>query len=756
MKNFHSFSRVFFKYLISYMIILLIPSLIMGILVYNYFMNILEEEILNRNLDAMIKVNHIVEQQMEELKKIPLQLYGNEEFLPYSIKHNPTNIIDIKKILFDYDITNDFIHEICFYFRNDSYIYSSISSYTLPSFIGFVYNYAHWNFSSFNEDINSISRPTLRLAEDVTVLKNEKKRFITYMYPFPSNSAKPYGTIIFLIDEDSLKYLIRNNLGKDEANTVILDHEGGIVTSLWHDDYLESTEFKSLISKIRNTGTRIIEIGNSKYCLSYVRSGNTGWTYVTLVPSEVILKKVSDVRTKFLLGTVMIILLGGMAIYFLMAVNYNPIKKLKIFAEESWRHIPMENNEINVIKLALTHLTVNGKVLAGKMRNSREALKEFLLLDFLKGNIKNIRDFNNRGRDIGICFTKPDYRVVVISLDGNTSLTGNQENEIIKRIEDKFPDEIEGYGKGSIEANKILFIMAHDTISDSMLKIQLLFIQQYLNEKWKIKSTIGVGKRYGLINQVGKSYIEASTSIDYRLVKGKNKVIFFDEVMARAVRLEYYPLKELEELELSVLQGNIDKIEEIIIKLIRIIKEDNTPLFVARCLCFDIINTAIKTTYLIYKGFAKCKSEYPDTILLMEFHTVEEVAEAVRRICFDICSYIREDKTGSHESMMKRIYGYIHANYQDYSFSVQNMADDFGMSISNLSHYFKVQAGQTLSQYINRLKIEKAKELLRSENASLKNVVEQIGYSDVSSFIKKFKQLVGQTPGEYRKLYQNQ
>ena len=48
--------------------------------------------------------------------------------------------------------------------------------------------------------------------------------------------------------------------------------------------------------------------------------------------------------------------------------------------------------------------------------------------------------------------------------------------------------------------------------------------------------------------------------------------------------------------------------------------------------------------------------------------------------------------------------------------------------------------------------MEKAKKLLADHKLTLKDISQQVGYYNVSSFIRRFKQLNGITPGDYRKL----
>ena len=78
------------------------------------------------------------------------------------------------------------------------------------------------------------------------------------------------------------------------------------------------------------------------------------------------------------------------------------------------------------------------------------------------------------------------------------------------------------------------------------------------------------------------------------------------------------------------------------------------------------------------------------------------------------------------------------------------MAEAFGMSAPNLSTAFKKATGTTILDYATRLKITKAKELLTGSNMTLQDIALEVGYYNPTSFIRRFKQLTGMTPGEYK------
>ena len=78
------------------------------------------------------------------------------------------------------------------------------------------------------------------------------------------------------------------------------------------------------------------------------------------------------------------------------------------------------------------------------------------------------------------------------------------------------------------------------------------------------------------------------------------------------------------------------------------------------------------------------------------------------------------------------------------------VADHFHISISNLSHQFKAKMDRTVSNYITEKKFAYASKLLLETDESVSSVAEKMGYSQATSFIRKFKQIYGVTPSEYK------
>ncbi len=93
---------------------------------------------------------------------------------------------------------------------------------------------------------------------------------------------------------------------------------------------------------------------------------------------------------------------------------------------------------------------------------------------------------------------------------------------------------------------------------------------------------------------------------------------------------------------------------------------------------------------------------------------------------------------------------YIKSHYAE-SFTLEDVAHHVGYSLSYLSHEFRTRTGSTVIQYLNMIRCEYAKPLLRIPSIPIAEVCERCGYHNDSYFTRTFRKYNGITPSEYRK-----
>ncbi len=89
-------------------------------------------------------------------------------------------------------------------------------------------------------------------------------------------------------------------------------------------------------------------------------------------------------------------------------------------------------------------------------------------------------------------------------------------------------------------------------------------------------------------------------------------------------------------------------------------------------------------------------------------------------------------------------------NHYEQSVSMQTLAGEIGLSTRSLNRRFKAATGQSPLHYLQNLRMDIAKELLRDSNLSIAEIAYKIGYSDCSHFSKLFQRQMSQTPLTYR------
>ncbi|MEK6264348.1 MAG: helix-turn-helix transcriptional regulator [Clostridium sp.] len=83
--------------------------------------------------------------------------------------------------------------------------------------------------------------------------------------------------------------------------------------------------------------------------------------------------------------------------------------------------------------------------------------------------------------------------------------------------------------------------------------------------------------------------------------------------------------------------------------------------------------------------------------------------------------------------------------------SLDTIAHHFFISKEHLSRIFKVYTGGNISEYIIRIRMEKAKTLILEDKVAVKHVARMTGYNDIAYFYRVFKKHFGITPGELTK-----
>ncbi len=108
-----------------------------------------------------------------------------------------------------------------------------------------------------------------------------------------------------------------------------------------------------------------------------------------------------------------------------------------------------------------------------------------------------------------------------------------------------------------------------------------------------------------------------------------------------------------------------------------------------------------------------------------------------------------ESNNNAYLEYITKVVDFINNNYSK-DLSISDIARSVNLNPRYLGSLFKSATGKTLIEYLNEIRMKKAKELLSQTNMSIKTISESVGYNDVHTFIRNFKKVFNITPSEYR------
>ena len=124
-------------------------------------------------------------------------------------------------------------------------------------------------------------------------------------------------------------------------------------------------------------------------------------------------------------------------------------------------------------------------------------------------------------------------------------------------------------------------------------------------------------------------------------------------------------------------------------------------------------------------------------------------------VLLNTLSYISKGKEKSEiknsENLLSVIVDYVDTHYREKELSLKNVARIFAYTEKYLSHFFKSKMGIGFNEYVNKLRLQYAFELIENGSSSVTEIALQCGFSDPLYFSKVFKKRNNKAPTEYIK-----
>lgn len=211
-----------------------------------------------------------------------------------------------------------------------------------------------------------------------------------------------------------------------------------------------------------------------------------------------------------------------------------------------------------------------------------------------------------------------------------------------------------------------------------------------------------------------------------------------------------YPM-DLEKLLFSaVASGDVGMTREYATRFFAWMKETHPDALIdAKLKCLEFVLWGERLSYqsggMTYR-FLRRSDYLPSVTECRGFDELEEwflgkISEAARNVTVK-----KEEKLGS---LVEEAKLFIMENYSK-DISLDEVSGKVDVSPYYFTRLFKEETGETFLEYLTGLRMDKAKELMKDQSISVKDICTRVGYADPNYFSRIFKKAVGMTPTEYR------
>lgn len=695
--------KTFYKYLFSYLCIGLIPMLLNSIISYSLLLKY------SSNQESILKaaqIDHIeelIQQQISMLNTISIEI-STEKCFSNINPDNLDNFYDITEFLSEKKAMNNFIFDIFYVDLENLIVYTTNSIYQKDDFENNLY---HYNHGSLLESIKNTTTGKLYFLPLSNVSRyGQAYQFITLTIPtnyiYSLDGQKTSGIIVFLIQKETLETLIGTTLQSENS-----------INLLYYQDmllYCSESDFNKTLPPVSSLiETPDISINNISYKIYYSNNPLDSISLIELVPFNHLDILSNVFFPSFAIVSLITIGICCIFIFLFMRVNYRPLRLLsmQIFGRTNDRKESLpSSDDLETIQNAMHMMYTKQNEL---IEHNHFLLKEQCFYRLLDNRILLHDDIKKQFFLAGLPLDGPFYFL---------ALFVNQEN-VLNLLIKHFSDIPQIYWNNTVIPKQVILLASGPKNAINNYK-QII-------SSWNCDK--GIGSVCDSFSELHNSYLKAQKN--YYSCTGSDISI---------------PLSEIRSACRAIESGDYPRFVFLLHSI-----SDNPVLFQSTdisTMTYSLIIGGIFSSLRNQKdpnlqNFLKLESKY-----FTPPGEPEKASQMIASFADEI--YNSMQSTNNCRLTLQTLLDYIANNCFDIMFSIKGMANYFQTTPSNLSHFFKKKTNLSLSKYIQSLKISRAKELILSTDMPIKEIINIIGYTDLSSFIRLFKAETGMTPNEFR------
>jgi len=499
-------------------------------------------------------------------------------------------------------------------------------------------------------------------------------------------------------------------------------------------------------------------INDSEFGIAYVKSNIFRYKYVYVTSENIISKKIRNSLTINIVVNLMCLVFLSIFIGYFTKWNYGNISLiLESLSNSENSNIDKYKNEYMLIKEKIECVNAQRQTLEGKIESQSTILKNGFLADYLKDYYKQTNRLDETLSNYGICFKYKSFVVVAIYINNYGVMKESPRKDtvfIIKNIISDLPCE---YDILWVEMDGTLYGIVniiHDNNENYKHKLKLLFESacDLAYQALELNFSVAVSSKKDNFENIPDLYNEAVSALEYSVFYEVYDVVYYDDIKEfNSVSLNHYSNAKENALIVSIKTGNKSQAEQILNDLFSesVIEGHADKLFV-KAMAYNIVNVMMKVVNDI--NDANVNNMFQNVKYFEDLENCRSVTE-FKTYLFNILEKIFEGYKSTNEkstTVYHKVKKYVDENFKNSDLCVASVGEHFNMSALYLSRIFKECSGVKLSYYINTLRINYAKVLLKDDSKKIDDIAKLAGFANTRTFLNAFKEREGITPTQFR------
>ncbi|NOU73232.1 helix-turn-helix domain-containing protein [Paenibacillus sp. LMG 31458] len=556
-------------------------------------------------------------------------------------------------------------------------------------------------------------------------------------YDLQGQSKDLDNMIMLNVPERWMKEAITSLDMNKNGSTFIIDSKGTLVTSTDSMPFLADLKDKPYVQKILAASANqasdyfVDEVEGVKSLVVYSKHEVTNWLFIRVLPYDTIMGKVELMKKTVLLICFVILLIGLSISFFLTKTLYKPIEKV-------------------ISKL---------NVLMKEKRNNHHKLKQNFLLQLVHNSgFKKPLDIETKLKEFDIAMDPAsDYVIVLFVIDRFDSFSKQyhfEDRVLLKYGMMNIASEL--FAKVGIcecidmDEKTIAVLLNGSFLNDHAWLDTVKNVQDSAEQYLGISMSASISRTGDSLVEVSELYTEALQQLKYKFTDGYRCILHSRQHRPQALTPFIHPAV-LENNMLETLK--LGKSEESKKWFGEIVHAVEPPSYIVYNMLFNQLAFSISTTALQMDKNSGLPMDYDFSSFIHYMHKLETLQDVHDHFCElidQLCLGFKDKKSSKHDNLIASIDKIIHQNYSDRELSLFKIAELLDLSPAYLGRIFKKLANQSVPDYLNEYRIERAKEFLASTQASIEEISQKTGYNNSTYFYKVFKKYTGITPAEYR------